>query len=210
MPFLSPSALRDRLPERDADVLDRVVRVDVQVALRAHGEVDHAVARDLVEHVVEERHAASRGRRARCRRGRRSTVICVSRVLRVDACAARAGRGDEDLACVHGRAPSARKQRVVFVGRADSDPQAVRERRMRAVQILHQYAVAAQIVERQRAASAKRASTKLACVGETLTPRQRAKRRGDAITLGTDRRRLLGEQRLLARAAAAPPPASAR
>ena len=49
--------LGDRLAERDADVLDRVVRVDVQVALGLDLEVEHAVARDLVEHVVEERHA---------------------------------------------------------------------------------------------------------------------------------------------------------
>ena len=32
-------------------------RVDVQVALGVDVEVEHAVARDLVEHVVEERHA---------------------------------------------------------------------------------------------------------------------------------------------------------
>ena len=58
MPALSPSAFVERLAERDADVLDGVVRVDVQVALaRATVEVEHAVARDLVEHVVEERHA---------------------------------------------------------------------------------------------------------------------------------------------------------
>ena len=47
---------RESLPEGDADVLDGVVRVDVQVALRLDLEVDQAVARDLVEHVIEERH----------------------------------------------------------------------------------------------------------------------------------------------------------
>jgi hypothetical protein len=35
--------LLDRLPQADADILDRVVGVDVQVALRLHGEVDQAV-----------------------------------------------------------------------------------------------------------------------------------------------------------------------
>ena len=56
MPFLSPTA-PEGLPQRDADVLDRVMGVDMQVALGADREVDHAVARDLVEHVVEKRHA---------------------------------------------------------------------------------------------------------------------------------------------------------
>ena len=50
--------LGDRLAERDADVLDRVVGVDVQVACGLDLEVHQSVARDLVEHVVEERHAA--------------------------------------------------------------------------------------------------------------------------------------------------------
>ena len=34
-----------------------MVRVDVQIALGLHGQVKHAVTRDLVEHVIEERHA---------------------------------------------------------------------------------------------------------------------------------------------------------
>ena len=56
-PFLSPSAFADRLPERDADVLHRVMGVDVQVAFGTHDEVEHPVPRELVQHVVEERHA---------------------------------------------------------------------------------------------------------------------------------------------------------
>ena len=55
--LLVAERLGQRLAERDADVLDGVVRVDVQVALGLDLEVDHAVPRDLVEHVVEERHA---------------------------------------------------------------------------------------------------------------------------------------------------------
>ena len=56
-PGLVADRLRHRLAERDADVLDRVVRVDVQVALRLDVEVEHRVARHLVEHVLEERQA---------------------------------------------------------------------------------------------------------------------------------------------------------
>jgi hypothetical protein len=56
---LSPTALAKRLAERDADVLDGVVGVDVQVALRLDVEVEHAVARHLVEHVLEKRHAGA-------------------------------------------------------------------------------------------------------------------------------------------------------
>ena len=49
--------LLERLPEDDADVLDGVVAVDVEVAGGLHGEVEAAVAAELVEHVVEERQA---------------------------------------------------------------------------------------------------------------------------------------------------------
>src|SRR5882672_471917 len=49
--------LGERLAERDADVLDGMVAVDVQVALGFDLEVDHGVARNLVEHVLEERQA---------------------------------------------------------------------------------------------------------------------------------------------------------
>jgi hypothetical protein len=43
-----------RLAERDADILDRVVRVDMQVARGLDIEVDQAMAGNLVEHVIEE------------------------------------------------------------------------------------------------------------------------------------------------------------
>ena len=42
-----------RLAEGDADVLDRVMRVDVQVALGGQFQIERRVAGDLVEHVVE-------------------------------------------------------------------------------------------------------------------------------------------------------------
>src|SRR5690606_31238306 len=47
--------LRDRLAERDPDVFDRVMRIYVQVAVRADREIDEPVARDLIEHGPEER-----------------------------------------------------------------------------------------------------------------------------------------------------------
>src|SRR6185295_14547076 len=53
-PLFVAHRLRHGLAQRDADVFDRVVAVDVQVALGDDLEVDQPVAGDLVEHVVEE------------------------------------------------------------------------------------------------------------------------------------------------------------
>src|ERR1700753_4160566 len=50
-------SLGDSLPERNAGVFHRVVVVDMKVAVRFDFEVEKAVARDLVEHMVEKRHA---------------------------------------------------------------------------------------------------------------------------------------------------------
>ena len=46
--------LLERVAQHDADVLGGVVGVDVQVALGAHRDVDQAVARELLQHVVKE------------------------------------------------------------------------------------------------------------------------------------------------------------
>ena len=43
-----------RLADRDPDVLDRVVEVDLDVTLRAHGQIEQAVLGEALEHVVEE------------------------------------------------------------------------------------------------------------------------------------------------------------
>jgi hypothetical protein len=48
--------LADRLAEDDRDVLDRVVGVDVGVAVGGDREVDERVLREREEHVVVERH----------------------------------------------------------------------------------------------------------------------------------------------------------
>src|ERR1700733_12060029 len=44
---------RQRLPERDAHVLDRMMIVDVAVALGANGDVDKGMTRQLIEHMIE-------------------------------------------------------------------------------------------------------------------------------------------------------------
>ena len=46
--------LPEGLPQGDARVLDGVVGIDLHVALRLYGEVEEAVAREELEHVVEE------------------------------------------------------------------------------------------------------------------------------------------------------------
>src|SRR5258706_15475810 len=62
--LLVAQRLGDRHAERDADLLAGVVRVDLQVAFRLHFQVERSVARDLVEHVVEERDAGGKARLA--------------------------------------------------------------------------------------------------------------------------------------------------
>ncbi len=47
---------RQRLAQRDAHVFDRVMRVDMQIALGLDVEVDQPVPGDLVEHVIKEAH----------------------------------------------------------------------------------------------------------------------------------------------------------
>jgi hypothetical protein len=95
MPALVAKRLGKRLAERDAGILDGVVVVDVEVALRADGQVDQAVAGELVQHVVEE---ADAGLAVIAAVPSRLTVteISVSAVLRVISalrmgCAFRAG-----------------------------------------------------------------------------------------------------------------------
>ena len=58
------SVIVKRLADGYSNVLDGVMRVDVQVALGLDVEIHHAVARDLVEHVLEERDAGGEFRHA--------------------------------------------------------------------------------------------------------------------------------------------------
>ena len=64
MPRASPKSLTDRLAERDAGILDRVMRVDVQVALGGDVDIDQRMPRDLVQHMVEEADAGRNVRHA--------------------------------------------------------------------------------------------------------------------------------------------------
>ena len=81
MPSLSPSASFSASPSARPDVLDRVVRVDLEVALGLDHQAESGVPAELVEHVVEERHAGG-GRHLLPSSRARSTVTCVSPVRR--------------------------------------------------------------------------------------------------------------------------------
>ncbi len=45
--------LGDRFAERDADVLDRMVLIDVEIAARSDLQIERAVAREELEHMIE-------------------------------------------------------------------------------------------------------------------------------------------------------------
>ncbi len=53
MPARSPRALAKRLADRDARILDRVMVVDMQIAIGLDVHVDQRMAGQLVEHMVE-------------------------------------------------------------------------------------------------------------------------------------------------------------
>ena len=53
MPARSPSAFDDRLADDVAGILGGVVEIDMQVALGVQRDVDQAVLRELLQHVVE-------------------------------------------------------------------------------------------------------------------------------------------------------------
>ena len=82
MPARSPSACAMRHAERDAGVLDRVVPVHVEVALRLDREVEQRVAGERLEHVVEEPDAGAHARPRPCRRAPTRTWRSVSLVVR--------------------------------------------------------------------------------------------------------------------------------
>jgi hypothetical protein len=56
MPARIAQGLAERLAQHQADVLDRVVGVDLDVTTRVHGQIEQPVPRQRVEHVRQERH----------------------------------------------------------------------------------------------------------------------------------------------------------
>jgi hypothetical protein len=64
-PRLVAERFRHGLPDRDPRVLNGVVCVDVQIALRLDGEVEPGVLPELFQHVIEERDPGLRARRPR-------------------------------------------------------------------------------------------------------------------------------------------------
>ena len=59
MPFRSPSALRHRLAERDAEILDGVMLIDVEIAGGVDLQVEAAVPREQLQHVIEKADAGA-------------------------------------------------------------------------------------------------------------------------------------------------------
>jgi predicted molibdopterin-dependent oxidoreductase YjgC len=75
------------LAQGDADVLHRVVRIDVQVALGVNAEIHHPVAGDLVEHVLEKRQTRVEIGLAAAVEAHRNADLRLQRVA-ADLCAA--------------------------------------------------------------------------------------------------------------------------
>ena len=70
IPARSPSASANAAPEDERDVLDRVVLVDLEVAVGLDREVEQAVVGERAEEVVVEADAGVDGGVARTRRAR--------------------------------------------------------------------------------------------------------------------------------------------
>src|SRR5581483_9012083 len=51
--------LRYRLAERDADVFHRVVLIDIEIALGVERQIERAVPREQLQHVIEEADAGA-------------------------------------------------------------------------------------------------------------------------------------------------------
>ncbi len=62
-PLFVAQGLEQRLAERDADVLDGVMRIDLEVTLGLNLQIHQPVAGDLLQHVLEKGHARLQARR---------------------------------------------------------------------------------------------------------------------------------------------------
>ena len=67
--------LVESLAERDADVLDRVVLIDVEIARGMQFQIEAAVPREQLQHVIEEANAGARPGTGRGRRGQRQADV---------------------------------------------------------------------------------------------------------------------------------------
>jgi len=56
--FFIATSLGKCLPQRDADILHRMVRIDMQITLGLDRQIDEPMAGNLIEHVIEKRHTA--------------------------------------------------------------------------------------------------------------------------------------------------------
>ena len=56
--LLVTDGLSESLSQRDANIFDRVMGIDMQIALGGDTDIHHAMACDLVQHVVEKAQAA--------------------------------------------------------------------------------------------------------------------------------------------------------
>ena len=84
MPLRLPSAVRDRLAQRDAEILDGVMLIDVEVAGGAHRQIEPAVAREQLQHVIQEADPGADAGTVPCRRATRRSAIWVSLVTAFD------------------------------------------------------------------------------------------------------------------------------
>src|SRR5690606_32975659 len=57
-PFFITDGLGDRLSDGDTDILSRVVVINMRIPIAGDVQVDHAVARDLIHHVLKKGHAS--------------------------------------------------------------------------------------------------------------------------------------------------------
>ena len=56
--FFIATGLGKSLPQRDADILHRMVGIDMQITLGFDRQINQPMTGDLIEHVIEKRHAA--------------------------------------------------------------------------------------------------------------------------------------------------------
>ncbi len=132
--FLVADGFGKRLTQRDADILDRVMRIDMQVALGADVEIDQPVARNLVQHMIE--------------KGNTGIQLLLASAVEVDRYPdlGLAGIADDFCCACHGlrgsgiQAGFERCQELLILGRgAHGDPQAVFQQSMHSTDIFHEH-----------------------------------------------------------------------